>query len=316
MVRHEGFRGVHPILPTPFAADGSVDADSMSRLVDEQVRTGVHGVAVLGFMGEAHKLSNAERRTVLRASVDASAGRIPVWVGIRGLGTAGCIEQVQEAEVDGASAVFVAPVPPQGEAALERHFREVAESTSLPMAIHDYPESFGITIPVAVVARLAARGPVPYIKAEDPPVIPKQRALLAATDGRIGIFGGLGGQWVFEELDAGAVGVMTGFAFPEVLIEIYDLMQAGNREAAGRVFDRMLPLARFEFQPGVGVALRKHVYQRRGIIASDHVRHPTTPVNPSVLADFQAVAERVGLSLDQAGWVDSPLGPPRGAGIG
>jgi 4-hydroxy-tetrahydrodipicolinate synthase len=305
MVRHKGFRGVHPILPTPFTADGAVDADSMSRLVAYEVTAGVHGVAVLGFMGEAHKLSNAERRAVLRASVEGAAGRVPVWVGIRGLGTAGCIEQVQEAENDGASAVFVAPVPPQNEASLERHFREVAESTSLPLAIHDFPESFGLTIPVGVIARLAASGHVPYIKAEDPPVISKQRALLAATDGRIGIFGGLGGQWVFEELDAGAVGVMTGFAFSEVLIEVYDLMQAGDREAAGRVFDRMLPLARFEFQPGIGVALRKHVYHRRGIIATSVVRHPTTPVDASVLADFEAVAARVGLSIDQPGWVSS-----------
>jgi 4-hydroxy-tetrahydrodipicolinate synthase len=307
MARHEGFRGVHPILPTPFAADGAVDVESMGRLVDYQITTGIDGVAVLGFMGEAHKLSNAERRAVLRASVEAAAGRVPVWVGIRGLGTAGCIEQVQEAEVDGASAVFVAPVPPQSEVSLERHFREVASSTSLPMAIHDYPESFGITISVGVVARLAASGHVPYIKAEDPPVIPKQRAILAATEGRIGVFGGLGGQWVFEELDAGAVGVMTGFAFPEVLVEIYTLMQAGDRVAASRVFDRMLPLARFEFQPGIGVALRKHVYQRRGIIATELVRHPTTPVDEAVLADFQAVAERVGLSLDRAGWIDPPV---------
>ncbi len=318
MVRHDSFRGVHPILPTPFSADGAVDAESMRRLVDYQVNAGVHGVAVLGFMGEAHKLSNAERRSVLRASVEGAAGRVPVWVGIRALGTAGCIEQVQEAERDGASAVFVAPVPPQSEASLERHFREVAESTSLPLAIHDYPESFGMTIPVGVVARLAASGHVPYIKAEDPPVIPRQRALLAATEGRIGIFGGLGGQWVFEELDAGAVGVMTGFAFPEILLEIYDLMQAGDREAAGRVFDRMLPLARFEFQPGIGVALRKHVYHRRGIIATEVVRHPSTPVDASILADFGAVAARVGLSLDQAGWVATSVSvtPDTGAAGG
>lgn len=306
MVRHQSFRGVHPILPTPFAADGAVDVESMSRLVEYQVDLGVHGVAVLGFMGEAHKLSNAERRAVIRACVEGAAGRVPVWVGIRSLGTAGCIEQVQEAEHDGASAVFVAPVPPQNEASIERHFREVAESTCLPLAIHDYPESFGMTIPVGVVARLVASGHVPYIKAEDPPVIAKQRALLAATNGHIGIFGGLGGQWVFEELDAGAVGVMTGFAFPDVLLQVYDLMQAGEREAAGRVFDRVLPLVRYEFQPGIGVALRKHVYQRRGIIATAVVRHPSSPVDAGILADFEAVADRVGLSLDHAGWVSPP----------
>lgn len=296
-----GFRGIHPILPTPFAADGGVDLESMGRLVEYQIGAGVHGVAVLGFMGEAHKLSNAERRAVLRASVEAAAGRIPVWVGIRALGTAGCIEQAQEAEADGASAVFVAPVAPASEAALERHYREVAASTSLPLAIHDYPESFGIEIPVPVIARLAASGHAPYIKAETPPVIARMRALLSATEGRIGVFGGLGGQWVFEELDAGAVGIMTGFAFPEVLVEIYRLMQAGDRAGAARLFDRTLPLARFEFQPGIGIALRKHIYRRRGVIATDLVRPPTVPVDAATLADLESVAERVGLPLHRVG---------------
>ena len=126
MTTDKAFRGVHPILPTLFTTDGAVDAESMARLVDDQVAAGVDGVAVLGFMGEALKFSSAERRQVLAASVEAAAGRIPVWVGIRSLGTAGCIEQVQEAEAGGASAVFVAPVAPQSDAALERHFREIA----------------------------------------------------------------------------------------------------------------------------------------------------------------------------------------------
>lgn len=318
MPHHDAFWGVHPILPTPFLDDGRVDGEGMQRLVAHQLAAGVQGVAVLGFMGEAHKLSGAERREALSAAV-AAAGDAPVWVGVRALGTAGCIEQVQEAEALGASAVFVAPIAPQSDAALEAHFRAVAASTSLPMALHDYPESFGISLSVDLIGRLARDGVAPYLKAEEPPVLSKQRKVLAASEGRIGIFGGLGGQWVFEELVAGAAGVMTGLAFPELLVEIVARYASGDAAGAGKVFDRILPLIRFEFQPGIGVGLRKHVYRRRAVFDSEHVRAPAPVLDAATLADFEAVVERCGLSLDRPGWVDAPvpgpvppIQPPRG----
>ena len=310
MPHHDAFWGVHPIVPTPFHDDGTVDLDGVRRMVDAMVATGVQGIAVLGFMGESHKLMASERREVLRAAVERSAGRLPIWVGVRGLGTAACVEQVQEAEALGASAVFVAPIPPQSDAALERHFREVAASTSLPMALHDYPASFGISLGVDLIGRLARDGVAPYLKAEDPPVIVKQRRVLAAADGRIGVFGGLGGAWLYEELEAGAAGVMTGLAFPEVLVEIVARFAAGDRAGAAAVFDRALPVIRYEFQPGIGVALRKHVYRRRGIFASEHVRAPATPVDEATLAGFEAVVERCGLRIDAPGWTRPPVEGP------
>jgi len=310
MPHHNAFWGVHPIVPTPFRDDGSVDVDGVHRLVDAMLAAGVQGIAVLGFMGEAHKLKAAERREVLRAAVERAAGRLHVWVGIRGLGTAACVEQAQEAEALGASAVFVAPIPPQSDAALERHFREVAASTSLPMALHDYPASFGVSLSVDLIARLARDGVAPYVKAEDPPVIVKQRRVLAAAGGRIGVFGGLGGAWLFEELEAGAAGVMTGLAFPEVLVEIVARFAAGDRAGAAAVFDRALPLIRYEFQPGIGVALRKHVYRRRGVFASEHVRAPAPAVDAATLADFEAVVERCGLRIDTPGWTRPPVTGP------
>lgn len=319
MPHHDAFWGVHPIVPTPFLDDGSVDLDSVRRLVDATAASGAQGIAVLGFMGESHKLMSAERRAVLATAVEQSAGRLPVWVGVRGLGTAGCIEQVQEAEELGASAVFVAPIAPQSDAALEAHFRAVAASTSLPMALHDYPENFGLTLSVDLIVRLARDGVAPYVKAEDPPVIAKQRKVLAATDGKVGFFGGLGGAWLYEELEAGAAGVMTGLAFPELLVEICARFAAGDRVGAAKVFDRVLPLIRYEFQPGIGVALRKHVFRRRGVFTTEFVRRPAPPVDAETLKGFEAVVERCGLRIDAPGWVDPPvpgpvptLRPPRG----
>lgn len=320
MPHHDAFWGVHPIVPTPFLDDGRLDLDGVGRLVDATVAAGAQGIAVLGFMGEAHKLTGPERRAVLAAAVERAAGRLPVWVGVRALGTAGCVEQVQEAEAGGAGGVFVAPIAPQADAALERHFRTVAAATSLPMALHDYPASFGLRLSVDLIGRLARDGVAPYLKAEDPPVIPKQRAVLAAADGAIGVFGGLGGAWAYEELEAGAVGMMTGFAFPEVLVEIVARFAAGDRVGAAAVFDRALPAIRYEFQEGIGVALRKHVFRRRGVFASEHVRPPAPAVDGATLAGFEAVVERCGLRIDAPGWSHPPVAtpvpaprPPRGA---
>jgi 4-hydroxy-tetrahydrodipicolinate synthase len=297
---HPSFRGVHPIVPTPFLADGAVDLESVDRLIDHLVAAGVDGVAILGFMGESHKLTGSERRSVIMRAVARAASRIVVWVGVRAFGTAGTIEQVQEAESLGADAAFVAPIAPGTPAVLERHYRDVAAATGIPIAIHDYPSEFGIVIPADLIARLANDGVTPYLKAEDPPVLVKQRRVLAGAPGRIGIFGGLGGQWVYEELANGAAGVMTGLAFPEVLVDIYRRHAAGDADGAAAVFDRALPLIRYEFQPGIGVALRKHVFVRRGVFETATVRPPHPVVDDATLREFEAVARRVGLDVDRA----------------
>jgi 4-hydroxy-tetrahydrodipicolinate synthase len=290
--------GVHPIVPTPFFDDGSLDLESVDRLVDYQIAVGADGIAILGFMGESHKLTGKERRAVIERTTARAAGRLVVWVGIRAFGTAGSIEQVQEAEAAGANAVFVAPISPGTPQVLDAHYRAIAAATRLPVAIHDYPSEFGITIPADLIVRLALDGVTPYLKAEDPPVLAKQRKVLEGAPGKIGIFGGLGGQWVFEELANGAAGVMTGLAFTEVLVDIYRRYNAGDVDGAAAAFDRALPLIRYEFQPGIGVGLRKHVFVRRGVFTSAYVRPPRPALDDATLREFEAVARRVGVPVE------------------
>jgi 4-hydroxy-tetrahydrodipicolinate synthase len=134
-------------------------------------------------------------------------------------------------------------------------------------------------------------------------VLVKQRRILELAPGRIGIFGGLGGMWVLEELVNGAAGVMTGLAFPEVLVDIVQRHARGDLEGATAVFDRVLPLIRYEFQPGIGVALRKHVFERRGVFGTTKVRAPSPPVEAASITEFEAVARRVGLDVAAPGSV-------------
>lgn len=300
-------QGVYSILPTPFQEDGSIDLPSLERLIAFQLEAGVHGLSVLGFMGEAHKLSSAERRAVVRTTVAAAGGLVPVWAGVRAFGAAAAAEQAREAEELGAKAVFVAPPEVQEDGAIVSHYREVASSVGIPVSIHDYPESFHTVLSPALIARLASEIPgVRSIKLEQPPVGPKLTRIRELAGPDFSIFGGLGGVYFLEELERGAIGTMTGFSFPEVLVAIFTAFQNDPPRAAV-IFDHYCPLMRYEFQPGIGLALRKHVFKRRGLIRSAAVRMPGPILDAVTIAELERTVARAGLELTAA------VQPVRGA---
>ncbi|MGE8706029.1 MAG: dihydrodipicolinate synthase family protein [Achromobacter sp.] len=295
-------KGVFTICPTPFDDALRVDTDSIRTLVDFLLETGVTGLAILGFLGELHKLSNDERRRVLETFVKHTNGRVPVWVGVRAHGIAGAIEQAREAQELGASAVFAAPLDNASDALLFDYYKAVAEAVKIPVVIHDFPDSFGTEIRPEVVARLGREGGVHMIKMEEPPVGQKiSRIRELVHDAEMAIFGGLGGVYFLEELQRGAVGTMTGFAFPEILVAIYERYASGDHAGAAAIFDRYCPLIRYEFQPKIGLALRKYVYQRRGAIKSHALRAPAMRIDPVTAAELEATVARVGLSLGATG---------------
>lgn len=296
MRNHIRLQGVNPILPTPFTDRGELDAGSLERLIDFQLEAGVHGVAILGFMGEAHKLSEQERDQVVNTVVKR-AHELPVWVGVRALGTAGAIEQALRAEVLGAAAVFVAPISPQQDSALYEHYKCVAAAVKIPVIIHDFPESFGITLSPNLIAQLAKDGHTPYIKLEEPPVLTKLSKILELADNKIAVFGGLGGEYFIEELERGAVGIMTGLAFPEILVRIYNQFQTGDHEGAAATFDKYASLIRYEFQPKIGLAFRKYIFWKRGIFAATHVRAPGMQLDAYTQGELERVVARAGLDL-------------------
>jgi 4-hydroxy-tetrahydrodipicolinate synthase len=296
-------KGVYTICPTPFKADTSLDLDSIASLVDFQVKAGVTGLAVLGFLGEAHKLSNAERRSVVAAFVKESAGRVPVWVGVRALGIAGAIEQAKEAADLGAAAVFAAPLDNASDAVQFDYYKSVAAALQVPVIIHDFPDSFGTEITAEVIAKLGREGGVGMIKMEEPPVGQKITKIRDLSQGSMRVFGGLGGVYFLEELQRGAVGTMTGFAYPEILVRIYAQFAAGDHVGAAATFDKYCPLIRYEFQPKIGLALRKYIYKQRGVIACDMIRSPGMRMDAVTAAELEATVKRVGLSLATQGVV-------------
>jgi len=294
----EYLTGIYNITPTPFQPDGSLDESSLKRLTTFTRGTGVNGMTILGVLGEADKLTEAERDRVTSLVIETAGEGFPICVGTTHAGTDGCIAYSRRAQALGAKAVMVAPpkLARANDAALERHYVAVAEAVDIPVVVQDFPPAVGgITMSVELIARLAAASPrLSFLKLEDEPAPMKISQILAANKD-VKIFGGLGGMMFLEELRHGAIGTMTGFAFPEILVDILARFTAGDLDGATAVFYQFLPIIRFENQPRINLALRKHIYQRRGVIADARVRSPYTPVDAATLADLDDILRRLDL---------------------
>ena len=295
----ETLHGVCTIALTPFTDEGELDEESIASLSEFYVKSGVHGVTILGIMGEAHKLSDAERRAVTQRYVSAVGGRVPVVVGCSAVATKVVIERAREAEEAGAAAVMVAP--PNNQRNLDlvfEHYRRVAEAVSVPVVVQDEPVNTGVVMPAPFIARLVdgIEG-CRYVKLEEAPTTIKISSLLERIGTGVGVFGGLGGMYFYEELARGAAGIMTGFAYPHVLVETYRRFVEGEKREAQEYFFRYLPLIRFEAQLGVGgVGIRKEILKLRGVISSSHVRFPAPTLDEETLRELEDLVEVLGLT--------------------
>jgi 4-hydroxy-tetrahydrodipicolinate synthase len=272
------YGGVFSVLPTPFGASGEFDADSLKRVIDLFLADGVNGFTALGVTSEVARLTDPERDIVLDAVVSHVAGRVPVVAGTTAEGLRTCIDYSLRAKRAGAAAVMISPprMAKINSDAVAKHYSEVAAAVDLPIIVQDYPPISGYAMEPSLLARIARDVPAARtIKLEDPPTPFKTSRILDQTKGiDVAIFGGLGGVFLLEELLAGAAGAMTGFAFPAMLVKIVALFRAGKVDEAADEFYRRVPLMRFEFQEGIGMAIRKEVLKRRGALAHAGIRPP------------------------------------------
>ena len=272
------FEGVYSVLPTPFTDRGDLDEASLRKVVDLFIDKGANGLTALGVTGEVARLEDAERSRVLEVVVAQAAGRVPVVAGTTAEGTRTCVAYSRQAKAIGAAAVMVSPprMAKLNSEVVVRHYKTLAETVDTPIVVQDYPPISGFAMEPALLARIAREIPAARtIKLEDPPTPFKTARILEQASGlTVQIFGGLGGVFLLEELMSGATGAMTGFAFPEVLVRIVHAYRSGQIDHAADLFYRTVPLMRFEFQEGIGMAIRKTVLQRRGALASAATRAP------------------------------------------
>lgn len=299
----ETARGVFPISATPFAPDGALDLDSLDRLVDFYLARRVHGLTLLGIMGEAPKLTPDESRAVVRRALARVAGRVPVVVGVSSADLRALAALANDSMAAGAAGVMVAPPAGiAGDDALIAYVASVigAIDRGTPVVYQDYPQATGVTLTVEAFHRMVDAFPqLVMLKHEDAPGLTKLSRIRAeaarAGRRRVSVLVGNNALYYPQELARGADGAMTGFSYPEMLVEVYERFITGDLDGAEDVFDVYLPLLRYEAQPGIGLAVRKELLARRGALASPTVRAP----GPALSTDDHRELDRLIARLER-----------------
>jgi len=275
--------GILPVAPTPFHADGQIDEQGMRRVLDCMIDQGVDAICILANYSEQFLISDDERATLMRVSLEHVAGRVPVIVTISHFYTGIAVERAKAAEALGAAMVMMMP-PYHGvglvpaEAGIIEHVQAVSDAISIPIMVQDAPLS-GVALPVPTLVRMAREiENVSYFKIETPFAADKLAALIEAGGKDIvGPFDGEEAATLLADLDAGCTGTMTSALQPEKIRPIVTEYLAGNVDAALKQWNLCLPLINHENRQ-CGLRAAKTVMMHGGVIGSDHVRHPLKPM--------------------------------------
>ena len=300
MAAERDFHGIHFMLPTPFNQNGDVDTASFARLVAGARTAKCTGVVTLGVMGEAQRLTDSERGPIIDAVIKAANDDLTVTVGVSAESGRSLASRVRDAQSAGATAVMAAPakMAKPNSASTFNYYEAAQEVTQIPMVIQDLPEQTGVHLEPEFIEKLHTELPeAKYLKLEDPPTPQKITRVINATGAHMGVFGGLGGAFLFEELQRGAIGTMTGFAYPEVLVSIYNHLRQNNIERARNIFYSWLPLIRYENSVGIGLAIRKELMKRRGFIQTADVRSPTVPIDTRTKEELNDLLDALDMDI-------------------
>jgi 4-hydroxy-tetrahydrodipicolinate synthase len=292
--------GTFAIAPTPFHDDGRVDDKSIDRLTDFYAEAGCDGITVLGIMGEAPKLEASEAEAVATRFVKR-AKNMQIIVGASAPGFAAMRALAHKSMDAGAAGVMIAPPPTlRTDDQITGYFKQAEEAIGedIPWVLQDYPLTLTVLMTPAVIRKIIMDSTsCVMLKHEDWPGLEKISTLRGfQKDGSLrplSILTGNGGLFLDFEMERGADGAMTGYAFPELLIDVVRLSKQGDRDAAHNLFDAHLPLIRYEQQPGAGLAVRKYVLQKRGVIASMAQRKPGASITATAKAEVDYLLSRV-----------------------
>jgi 4-hydroxy-tetrahydrodipicolinate synthase len=245
------FEGIIPAVTTPFDAADQIDVPALKANVEAMIEAGVHGFVATGTMGEAGTLSAEERRTVVKAVVEAAAGRVPVTAGVSSASALTSLAYALDAKALGATAIM--SLPPLGYRADEDEvvtfFTELASGAGLPVMVYNNPEASGVDMPPELIVRLYEEiDGIAAIK-ECSGDVRRITAILNATSELEVLVGG--DDWALEGFAAGATGWVTGVGVvaPAEVVELYDLVTGGDLPKARALYRRLLPVARFDMTP-------------------------------------------------------------------
>jgi 4-hydroxy-tetrahydrodipicolinate synthase len=277
-------------------------------MTDFYLSCGVSGLTILGMMGEAPKLDLAEALAI--AGQVVRRANVPVVVGVSAPGFAAMRSLARGAMDLGAAGVMIAPPPAlRTDDQIINYYAQAvtAIGTDTPFVLQDYPLVLSVVMTPKVIRQIVMDHPsCVMLKHEDWPGLEKISALRAfQRDGSLrplSILTGNGGLFLDFEMERGADGAMTGYAFPDMLVDVVKLAQKGEREAAHDLFDAHLPLIRYEQQQGIGLAVRKYVLRKRGAITYDAQRVPSTSLSATAQAEIDFLLRRLARHDPRAGF--------------
>ena len=301
----ETAEGVYIISATPFKDSGELDLESTKKLVDFYLEKGVDVITVLGVMGEAPKLTIEESKLFLNTVLKQVNQRVPIIVGVSNPGIDNLIDLSNFSMDNDAAGVMIAPPPGIGtEEKLYNYLTNILDKLDdrIPVCYQDYPFFTKSEISVATFNKIIEEyDQVVMFKHEEWPGLNKLSKLRKHSDNgdtrRVSVLTGNGGLFLPQEMQRGADGAMTGFAYPEMLVEVIKLHKQGRIDEAEDLFDIYLPYVRYEQQPGLGLAIRKETLLRRGAISSSKSRDPGPNLSAEDKKELIRLIDRLELSL-------------------
>jgi len=296
----ERWRGIFTILLTPFQDDGSLDEASLRNEVDFVIAAGAHGIVSPVNTSEFFLLSDDERRRLAEIVLDQARGRVPVVIGTAAPAIGTAVALTRHARAHGAAGVIAMPpyVVPLGPDGVRDYYARIGEAADgLPVVLQNVGGQVGVPMRAEAVAQLAEAVPaIRYVKEETLPSTHKISELLRVAGSRLdGVFGGSGGRALVDELRRGACGLMSGCALVDAQVTVYDLLQAGDVEAARAAFVRQLPAQ--TLWGSLGLRVPKEILRRRGVFATTVTRKPDPPLAEHDLAELEAALALVKADL-------------------
>lgn len=284
--------GVFPAATTQFDASLEVDLPATQKVQQALLRDGVHGLVLMGTVGEGNSLSADEKLAVLRAAVEVSEGRTPVIAGVSEFTTATAVRFARDAERLGAAGLMVLPgmvyVPTAAE--LEHHFRTVAAATGLPIMLYNNPPSYRVNIDIATLQRLADVPNIVSIK-ESAPDSRRFTDIINAFGERFLLFAGLD-DIAFEGLILGAKGWVSGLtnAFPVESLRLFEALRKHDMVTALRIYRWFMPLLHLDSELDLvqSIKLAEQIMGR----GSERVRAPRLPLSGARRAQVIAMVEK------------------------
>ena len=272
------FRGVFPVLVTPFAGDGSIDFPSLDRCVEFCITAGAGGLVTLVNASEFTTIADDERAAITRRVVDVAAGQVPVVVGVSSATARQAASHAAGARAAGADAVMaMAPIVRQAtRAQVKDYFAAIASAAELPVFVQNYHGYPAAQLSTELVSELVSTiDGVDYVKEEALPAGQRMTDIIdRCGSALLGIMGGLAGRFVVDEFLRGATGTMPACEIVDVHVELWQSLERGEVDRARQILSRALPLLMFEWL--YGATVYKEVLRRRGVISNATVREPGT----------------------------------------